>query len=101
MKKVLTLIALIALLSGCATQYPIGFILTDNTIPMLVGDDSVKADKVGTAMSVSYLGMIATGDCSLETACKNGGITKISHVDRKVKNILGFIGEYTTTVYGE
>ncbi len=101
MKKVLTLIALVALLSGCATQYPIGCILTDNTIPMMVGDDSVKADKVGTAMSVSYLGMIATGDCSLETACKNGGITKISHVDRKVKNILGFIGEYTTTVYGE
>ncbi|MBL7016116.1 MAG: TRL-like protein family, partial [Kiritimatiellales bacterium] len=32
---------------------------------------------------------------------ENGGITKISHVDWKVKNILGFIGEYTTTVYGE
>jgi hypothetical protein len=52
-------------------------------------------------MSKSYLGMIAVGDCSIETATKNGGITKINHVDWKVKNTLGFIGEYTTTVYGE
>lgn len=101
MKRILLLLALVALITSCATQSPIGFILTDNTIPMMVGDDSVKADKVGTAMSVSYLGMIATGDCSIQTACEDGGITKISHVDRKVKNILGFIGEYTTTVYGE
>jgi hypothetical protein len=41
------------------------------------------------------------GDSSINTAAKNGGITKINHVDRQVKNVLGFIGEYTTTVYGE
>ena len=38
---------------------------------------------------------------ALLTGCENGGITKISQVDSKVKNILDVIGEYTTTVYGE
>lgn len=101
MKKILGPVLLLALMSGCATQYPMGSILTDNTLPMKVGDNSVQSSKVGTATSMSYLGMIATGDASIQTACKNGGISKISHVDWKVKNILGFIGEYTTTVYGE
>jgi len=32
---------------------------------------------------------------------KNGGITKVHHVDSKVKNILGVYAEYTTVVYGE
>ncbi|MBI9020163.1 MAG: TRL-like family protein [Verrucomicrobia bacterium] len=101
MKKALLLLALTVLITGCATQIPVGFVLIDNTLPMQVGDNSVKSTKVGTAMSQSYLGMIAIGDSSIQTAAQNGGITKISHVDWKVKNILGFIGEYTTTVYGE
>ncbi len=101
MKKILGVLVFAALFTGCATQTPVGFIITDNTLPMQVGDNSVKSAKVGTATSKSYVGMIAVGDASIQTACKNGGITKISHVDWKVKSILGFIGEYTTTVYGE
>lgn len=101
MKKLLGLLLLAGLLAGCATQVPYGAILIDNTLPMQVGDNSVKAAKIGTATSQSYLGLIAVGDSSIQTAAKNGGINKISHVDWKVKNVLGFIGEYTTTVYGE
>ena len=101
MKKILALLLFVALITGCATQIPYGMILIDNTLPMQVGDNSVKATKVGTATSKSYLAMIAVGDSSIQAACENGGIKKISHVDWKVKNTLGFIGEYTTTVYGE
>ena len=101
MKKLFAPMVIAALFTGCATQAPIGFVLIDNTLPLQVGDASAKCTKTGTAMSKSYLGMIATGDCSIETAAKAGGITKINHADWKVKNILGFIGEYTTTVYGE
>jgi hypothetical protein len=101
MKKLLGLFILTILLTGCATQMPIGFVLIDNTLPMQVGDTSAKCTKIGMATSKSYLGMIAVGDCSIETAAKNGGITKIHHADWKVKNTLGFLGEYTTTVYGE
>jgi len=101
MKKVLGLIILTAMFTGCATQVPIGTLLTDNTLPLQVGDASAKCTKVGTATSKSYLGMIAEGDSSIDTAAKNGGITKINHVDWKVHNLLGLVGEYTTTVYGE
>jgi hypothetical protein len=100
MKKLFGLFIL-ALFTGCATQVPVGFILIDNTLPLQVGDAAAKSTKVGTATSQSYVGMIAVGDSSIETAAKNGGITKINHVDWKVKNMLGLIGEYTTTVYGE
>ena len=101
MKTWFALLLLVALLTGCATQVPFGALLIDNTLPMQVGDNSVKASKVGMATSQSYLGLIAVGDSSIQAACKDGGISKISHVDWKVKNILGFMGEYTTTVYGE
>jgi hypothetical protein len=101
MKQLIGFAALVVLLSGCATQVPLGMVMTDNTLPMQVGDSSARCTKTGMATSKSYMGLIATGDASLNTAAKNGGITKIHHADWKVKNTLGFFGEYTTIVYGE
>jgi len=60
-----------------------------------------KGSKVGTSEATSILGMVATGDASIEAAKNNGGITKVSHVDFNSDNILGVYGKYTTTVYGE
>ncbi|MBM3236358.1 hypothetical protein FJZ31_08675 [Candidatus Poribacteria bacterium] len=57
--------------------------------------------KVGSAFCTSLLGLIATGDASIETAAKNGGITKIHHVDYESKSILGLFATYTVIVYGE
>ncbi|RMF93723.1 MAG: TRL-like protein family [Candidatus Schekmanbacteria bacterium] len=86
---------------GCASFVPMGVIYTEVKAPAAVGDTSVSAEKVGTAKATSYLGIVATGDASIKTAMENGKITKIHHVDYYTKNILGIIGEYTTTVYGE
>ena len=38
---------------------------------------------------------------SVNAACHNGGITKVSWVSYSVDNILGAYGVYTTTVYGD
>jgi hypothetical protein len=57
--------------------------------------------KVGKATSTSILGLVATGDASIETAAKNGGIKTIKFVDYEVHNILGIYGQYTTIVYGD
>ena len=46
------------------------------------------------------MGFYAVGDASVETAAKNGGITKIHHVDYETQSILGVIADYTTVVYG-
>jgi hypothetical protein len=49
---------------------------------------------------VSAFGLVAWGDCSIETAAKAGGITQIRHIDYQSKNVLGY-QEFTTIVKGE
>ena len=46
-------------------------------------------------------GCFASGDASINAACKNGGITKVSWVSYSVNNFLGTYATYTTTVYGD
>jgi len=94
------LLAFLPVIIGCATSYPVGTMFTELKLPV-DAETGVKATKVGTAECQSVLCLIATGDCSIDTAMKNGGITKISHVDWEVKNVLGIIGNYKVTVYGE
>ena len=101
MKVIRTLapICLVALLGGCATSAPVGGIYTDVTLPM-ASTSAQGGTKVGTSQCTSILSVLATGDCSIEAAKANGGITQVTHVDWKANNILGLIGNYTTTVYG-
>ncbi len=88
------------MLGGCATSYPVGGILTDITLPAGVTEHAA-AKKTGVAKCQSILALVANGDCSIEAAKKDGGITKVSHVDWKANNVLGIIGNYEVRVYGE
>jgi hypothetical protein len=100
MKKLALLVVLVAfLVSGCATAFPMGTIYTDVKIP--VAGNQAKYSKTGVAKTKSYMGVVAIGDSSIQAAMANGKITKISFVDYKAYSILGIIGEYTTTVYGD
>ena len=106
MRKHASLLALVFLVavcaSGCATAYPIGSFYTELSLPTAVGPaESTSYSKVGEATCNSYLTIVATGDCSIEAAAKNGNIKNIKFVDYQAKNVLGVIGEYTTTVYGD
>lgn len=92
---------LLVMLAGCATSYPVGTIYTKVNLPVTATGEQVKGAKVGTSECMSVLGMVALGDASIETAMKDGGITKVSHVDWDAENILGIIGTYKCTVYGE
>ncbi|HXX92014.1 MAG TPA: TRL-like family protein [Planctomycetota bacterium] len=86
--------------SGCTSITPMnGSLYTDVQGPVAVGS-ATGSSKVGEAKATSIVG-VALGDCSISTAMKNGGITKVHHVDTKVRNILGVYAEYTTIVYGE
>jgi len=86
--------------SGCATAFPVGSLYTDIALPVDVSS-AAGGSKQGQASCQTILAAIATGDCSIEAAKQNGGITTVSHMDWKTKNILGIIGNYTLTVYGE
>lgn len=90
------------LLSSCAAvKSPlVGVAYTELKAPFAVTSNAAST-KVGTAKATSILGIVATGDASIEAAAKSAGITKIHHVDEEVKSILGFYAVYTIVVYGE
>lgn len=89
-----------ATMTACATPMPVGGLYTDVTLPMQATSSS-GGSKVGTSECTSILGLLASGDCSIDAAKTNGGITQVTHVDWKANNILGIIGKYTTTVHGD
>ncbi len=101
MKKLLTsaLLASSVALTGCATSMPVGVLFTDLTLPVGATANS-QGSKVGVAKCQSILAVVATGDCSLEAAKKDGNITSVTHADWKANNILGVIGNYELTVRG-
>ncbi|MFA7074404.1 MAG: TRL-like family protein [Endomicrobiaceae bacterium] len=105
MKKFLLmglLLTTTVLFSSCASvKSPLmGVLYTDVKAPEAVTANAGKS-KVGTAMAKSVLGLVATGDASIETAAKSAGITRIHHVDYYSKSILGIYSEFIVTVYGE
>lgn len=87
MKKVFYIGLLGALLSSCSVTYP--GIATGN-----------KAEKEGVAEKKLFLGIaLKPVDVSIETAAKNGKITKVSTVDYQVTSGL-FTTTYKTIVTG-
>jgi hypothetical protein len=104
MKKLLILAALAATASGCVMVGPTNagapLMLDVSTPDTSFIDNSVKPAKKGTATSTGLI-CFTEGDASLKAAMDNGGITKIHHVDYKVRSILGIVGSTTTIVWGE
>lgn len=95
------LIALIPMMMGCASSFPVGSLYTKVQLPIDAEGDMSSSSKVGTAQCTSVLSLVATGDASIKTAMANGNISKIHYVDWDVENILGIYGVYKVTVYGE
>jgi hypothetical protein len=93
MKKyvfVLLTVLVIMGITGCAITQP--FDLTENPVGSKVGEAT------GTLVfGGAYGGFV---DFSLQTAAKNGGITKIATADIRTKYLL-YAVEYTTIVTGE
>ena len=112
MKKLMFIAAVAALgigMTGCVgaggpcTTSALGFggIIDENRSPAPFNiDNSVKPDKCGMATSKGIV-FYTSGDSSIKAAMDNGGITKVHHVDYKVKNIFGIIGSTSTIVWGE
>jgi hypothetical protein len=80
-----------------------GFLYTDLKYPSYYDGAAEKGpgSKSGTSQAVCYLGLVATGDASIDAACRNGGIATIHSVDTHGTSVLGLFATYTTTVTGE
>ena len=102
MKRLVILGAVVlcaVMLTGCSTSMPVGVLYTQVDLPVTATTSS--GAKQGTAQCTSILSMVATGDCSIEAAKKNGGISEVSSIDWKAMNILGLYGEYKVRVTGK
>jgi len=101
-KKLVFAFSAALLLSSCATvKSPLsGQWYTNVKAPVAVTGNS-NSTKVGTSQATSILGIVATGDASIDAAAKSAGITKIHHVDEESTSILGFFAQYKVFVYGE
>lgn len=92
----------LALLSGCAVvQTPTaGFVYTKVQGPIATGKSS-RASKTGQACATNILGLVSTGDASIDAAKKAGGITDVATVDHDSTIVLMVYGKYCTVVKGE
>ena len=103
MKKIKMMVCAVVValaMTSCETVGMIGAIYTGDTQPVAV-TSNVLGKKVGTAKCASVLGIAAYGDAGINAAAKNGGITKISHIDRKTFSVLGIYSSFEYIVYGE
>ena len=92
------LIVGLLMLAGCASYIPVGAVYVDGKMGAQAG--SGAADKTGKACMTSILGLVATGDASIEAAKAAGGIKEVVNIDYEVNNILGIYGKYCIVVQG-
>ena len=106
MKKscILAAACAVAILSaGCISapfKPPMG-LYSEISAPLSTEGAIDVGSKKGEATAKTILGLVATGDCSIATAAKNGGLRTVKHIDYKYKNILGIVQETTVIVYGD
>jgi hypothetical protein len=104
MIKSLTLASVVAaatLMSGCALQPTHALLYSSTNAPMGLTNVDADTTKEGESETcTNILGLIATGDCSIANAKKNGNIKSVSTVDWKGTNVLGIWATGNTVVTG-
>ena len=99
--KMLCVAGAVMTLTGCAYSMPIGAFYTDVELPISATAASSSSPKRGEASCVSYVSVYLKGDCSIETAKKNGKITTVTSVDWHYDSILGIVNNYKVIVHGK
>lgn len=100
----ITTLALLALgLGGCANvRGPAPAALAYYASGVDVGPTAIaQPSKRGEACANNFLGMIATGDASIDAAKQSAGITRVASVEQNASRVLGYYAKYCTVVKGE
>jgi hypothetical protein len=94
--------ALAASLTGCATAHsPVTGFWYTNVKGGIQATEAYGGTARGEACASSILGVVATGDASIDTAKKAGGIAQVVAIDHTSNSILGVYAKYCTVVYGK
>jgi hypothetical protein len=105
MKKLLLFSLFLIMASGCgipigAGAVPMGILYTDATGPLSATGSGVGSKK-GEACASGILGLVSTGDASVATAARSGGISRISTVSYQYTTILGVYTKTCAVVTGD
>jgi hypothetical protein len=106
MKKTFFLLALLTIVASCVgtqTRSGVSSGLVSSWQDTISGviDNSVNVERRGEACSTNILGIIASGDSSIEAAKRNGGIQKVAYADTTYFNILGLYQKGCTVAKGQ
>jgi hypothetical protein len=104
MKRLFAVTGVIALLglSGCQpVASPLLGVFYNETKYGDMATTVAASPKEGKACASTIMGLVATGDASIQAAKAAGGITEVSYVDHYAKSILGIVGEWCTIVKGK
>ena len=107
MKKLAGLAAAAAIVGtlGCYSapvMPPPGMVFADIKAPLDYDQEaSSVSNSSGSAESLSILGLVALGDCSINTAANNGGLSTLHGADYEYFNVIGVYQTFTTVVYGD
>jgi hypothetical protein len=102
-------LATILSLAGCGVGgymqpgglFPTAGIYMETTSGGIIYENGVTPTKTGKACGTGILGIIATGDTSVEAAMNNGGIKKAVFTEQYIRNIVwGIYVEVCTIVKG-
>lgn len=88
-------------LGGCAfvDSPTTGLIYTKVQGPVTTGHGT-NTTKTGQACATNILGLISTGDASIDAAKKAGGIKEVASVDHDSTMVMVVYGKYCTIVKG-
>ena len=87
--RVIGIFIVTLLLASCSITMPVN------------GSGAPIGKKVGEAKATIIFGLVFGGDASIQTAAKNGNITKVGSVDMKYFNCLNVYQTRTCIVTGE
>lgn len=101
--KLLAITGLATALGGCATAVsPVGngLLFTSVSGPVNAANNE-RASKIGKACATNILGLVASGDASIDTAKQDGSISKVASIDYQSTTVLGLMSQSCTVVKGE
>jgi TRL-like protein family len=71
------------------------------TSKSFINEQTKLGSKSGENCITSILGLVTTGEAGMNETAKKAGISRITHIDQKLTNILGVYATYCVVVYGD
>ena len=104
--SILLAVCVFSFCSGCTAVAPFspppGIAFNQYKAPLDINYDKTDlGTKTGAASASSVLCLVSFGDCSIQAAAMNGGVSTVNHADYEFFSILGLYTKTTVTVYGD